>query len=360
MPCIDQQHGEHYSLYHGDCVEVIRDIPDNSIHLSVSSWPFSNQYMYSPSIHDFGNCDDDRIFFAQMDYLLPHLLRVTIPGRMAIVHAKDRIVYGTKNDGYACIEPFSDACVQAMRKHGWLYQGRITVATDPVRENAQTNRLGYGEVQKDATRIGFGLPEYGLIFRKPHTKTAKGGTWSDEPVTSCVVEQGYTLPRFQIDENSLWRSDGKRLLLPWEQDGYDYQAHVAYLEMLDERRELGRANGERIPTDHPAVWWDIQRTDVLNARMAKEASDERHIAPLQLDFIRRWIDRESNPGDIVLDYFCGIGSVLVIALERGRRAVGVELKGSYFDTAARYCEETEIRMRQPTLFGADTMERMVV
>jgi hypothetical protein len=358
MPCIDQQHGEHYSLYHGDCVEVIRDIPDNSIHLSVSSWPFADQYLYSPSVHDFGNCDGQGAFFAQMDYLLPHLLRVTIPGRMAIVHAKDRLVYGTKNNGYARTERFSDKCADAMEKHGWHFIARITIVTDPVRENAQTHRLGYEELQKDSTRIGIGVPEYGLVFRKPHTKTVKGGMWSDERVTSCTPDQGYGLPRWQIDANSFWRSSGERL--PWEQDGYDYQKHVAYLEAMDERGVLGRANGQPIPVDNPMVWWNIKRTDVLNTEMARERFDERHICPLQKDFIRRCVDRWSNPGDIVLDPFVGIGSVPVIALERGRRAVGIELKGSYFGTAARYCEETEIRMRQQTLFGADTMERMVV
>lgn len=343
-------------MYHGDSVFVLSAMPANSIHLSVSSWPFSDQYMYSPSANDMGNCNNDAEFFEQMDYLLPELHRVTVPGRMAIVHCKDRIVYGTKNNGYFYIEPFSDKCLAAMMKHGWLFYGRITVATDPVRENAQTNRLGHGELQKDSTRIGIGMPEYLLIFRKPHAKTAKGGTWSDEPVTSLTPGNGYSLPRWQIDANSLWRSSGNRHLLPYERDGYDYHAHVCHLEALDARHELGRANGERIPCDHPLVWSDIQRTAVLNSRMAKEQSDERHICPLQTDLIERCITRWSNPDDVVLDYFMGIGSVAVVALEQGRKAIGAELKESYYDTAVRYLRETEMHLSQPTLFDLLALE----
>lgn len=359
MTVINQASGDKWAMYHGDSVFVLNAMPANSVHLSVSSWPFSDQYMYSPSANDMGNCDGDHEFFEQMDFLLPELFRVTVPGRWAIVHCKDRIVYGTKNDGYFYIEPFSDKCSAAMTKHGWLLYGRVTVATDPVRENAQTNRLGHGELRKDATRIGFGMPEYLLVFRKPHTKTAKGGTWSDEKVDSLTEASGYSLPRWQIDANSLWRSSGNRHLLPYERDGYDYHAHVKHLEQMDERRELGRANGERIPTDHPFVWGDIQRTSVLNSRMAKEQSDERHICPLQLDLIERCIVRASNPGDVVLDYFMGIGSVGVVALEQGRRTIGAELKESYYDTAVRYLQETEFQQRQPTLFDLRALEAQI-
>jgi hypothetical protein len=123
----------------------------------------------------------------QMTYLLPELLRVTIPGRFAIVHCKDRIIYGSRNNGVRHIEPFSDKVTTAMRQHGWLFYGRITVATDPVRENAQTNNLPYSELKKDASRFGVGMPEYLLLFRRPHTATAEGGQWSDERVDSSTM-----------------------------------------------------------------------------------------------------------------------------------------------------------------------------
>jgi hypothetical protein len=346
--CFESVVGQNFALYHGDSVLAMPGMPDASVGLSVSSWPFSDQYAYSPSVNDFGNCDGDEDFFAQMDYLLPELLRVTIPGRLAIVHCKDRILYGSRNDGWRKIIRFSDKCADAMEKHGWDFYGRITVATDPVRENNQTNNLPYSELQKDASRFGVGMPEYLLLFRRPHTKTAEGGQWSDERVT--LTPDDYSLPRWQLDANSFWRSDGQRQLLPWEEEGYSYAAHVAYLEELDRKIQLGRAHGQPIPTDNPWVWWDISRIKVLNGRLAKENEDEKHICPLQLDLIERCITRWSNPGDIVLDYFAGIGSVPHQALKMGRRGVGIELKRSYFLVAARYLDDLEMQLSQPTFF----------
>lgn len=347
--CFDQAIGESFALYHADSVLALPGIRENSIGLSVSSWPFSDQYAYSPAENDFGNCDGDDDFFAQMDYLLPELLRVTIPGRFAIVHCKDRIVYGSRNNGFRMVEPFSDKVTTAMRKHGWLFFGRITVATDPVRENAQTNNLPYTELKKDASRLGAGMPEYLLLFRKPHTVTAEGGQWSDERVNS-ITDDTYGLPRWQLDANSFWRSDGKRDLLPYETSGYSYQAHIAYLEELDRKGQLGRAHGQPVPSDNPFVWWDISRIDVLNGRIAREAEDEKHICPLQLDLVERCITRWSNPGDIVFDYFAGISTVPWKAIQMGRKGLGIELKRSYFLLGLKFLQEAEFQQSQPTIF----------
>jgi DNA modification methylase len=344
--CFDSTIGERFALYHGDCVLALPGLPDNSIGLSVTSIPFGDQYAYSPSVNDFGNCDDSADFFTQMDYLLPELYRVTIPGRFACVHVKDRIIYGSRNNGYRKIYRFSDDTADAYEKHGWHFFGRITVVTDPVRENAQTSNLPYTELQKDASRFGVGMPEYVLLFRKPHTTTPEGGQWSDAKIDS-LNDETYGLPRWQLDANSFWRSDGKRSLLPYETEGYDYKAHVAYLEDLDQRFLLGRAHGQPVPVDHPCVWWDIQRIKVLNGQVAKEAEDEKHIAPLQLDLIERCITRWSNPDDIVLDYFMGIGSVGVVALKLGRKAVGVELKRSYYELARKFLSDLEFQQAQP-------------
>jgi DNA modification methylase len=346
--CFEQISGARWALYHADSVLALPGLPDNSIHLSVSSWPFSDQYSYSDALNDFGNCDGDEEFFIQMDYLIPELYRVTLPGRLACVHVKDRTVYGTKNDGFRCIEPFSDKCTTAMRKHGWLFFGRITVATDPVRENAQTHGLTHGELQKDASRLGVGMPEYVLLYRKPHTQTARGGQWSDVPVDSLTPDV-YSLPQWQLDANSFWRSGGARLPMPYERDGYNYCAHVRYLEDLDARGMLGRANGEPVPTNNPWVWWDINRTDVLNARLPK-GSDEKHICPLQLDLIERCIVRWSNPDEVVLDYFAGIGSVPLVALKLGRYGAGIELKREYYQWACDILTKTEFDLQQPVLF----------
>lgn len=348
--CFEHTFGANFALYHGDNVLAMPGLPDASVGLSVTSVPFSDQYAYSPSIHDFGNCDGDQGFFDQMDYLIPHILRVTVPGRFAIVHCKDRIIYGSRNDGYRHIEPFSDKCVAAYRKHGFLFYGRITVATDPVRENAQTNNLPYSELKKDASRFGAGMPEYVLLFRRPHTATAEGGAWSDSRIDH-IDDDTYGLPRWQLDANSLWRSSG-RTLQPYEVDGYDYAAHVAHLEDLDRKMLLGRAHGQPVPTDNPWVWWDIERIRVLNGQLAREAEDEKHIAPLQLDLIERCITRWSNPGDVVLDYFSGIGSVPYQAVKMGRRGVGIELKKSYYLSACRFLRDVELAQTQRSMFDA--------
>lgn len=347
--CFESALGETYAMYWGDSVRALPALPTNSVGLSVSSWPFSDQYSYSPSLADFGNCDGDQEFFEHMQFLIPDLLRITIPGRFAVVHCKDRIIYGSRNNGFRKMGRFSDKCADAMEAHGWDFYGRGTIVTDPVRENAQTSNLPYTELKKDASRYGFGVPEYLLLFRKPHTKTAEGGMWSDEPIDS-MNDDNYGLPRWQLDANSFWRSDGKRDLMPWEVGGYNYKAHVAYLEELDRKVMLGRAHGQPVPVDHPLVWWDIQRIDVLNGRLARESEDEKHICPLQLDLIERCITRFSNPGDIVLDYFMGIGSVGVQALRMARKAVGIELKKSYFEVARRYLALEEINQAQPTFF----------
>lgn len=343
--CFDSAIGERYALYHGDCVLALPGLPDNSIGLSVTSIPFSDQYAYSPSVHDFGNCDSNDDFFAQMDYLIPELMRVTIPGRFALVHVKDRIIYGSRNGGYRKIQRFSDDTADAYEKHGWLFYGRITIVTDPVRENNQMSNLPYSGLKEDASRYGVGMPEYLLLFRRPHT-ASDGGQWSDARVDS-ITDENYGLPRWQLDANSFWRSSGKRMLLPWEQDGYDYAAHVAYLEDLDRKVLLGRAHGQPLPVDNPWVWWDIQRIDVLNGKVAREAEDEKHICPLQLDLIERVITRWSNPDDVVLDYFAGIGSVPYQALKLGRRGVGIELKRSYYQLACRFLADLELQQAQP-------------
>lgn len=344
--------GRNWTLHQGDAVQWMRRLADHSIHLGISSWPFSDQYMYSASLVDFGNNANDDAFFEQMDYLIPELYRATIPGRLQIVHAKDRIVYGTKNNGYFRIERFSDRCAEAMEKHGFLFVGRITIATDPVRENNQTNRLGYGRLQKDASTIHVGMPEYGLIFRKPHTPSAKGGMWSDIKVE---LSNDYTLAQHQLDSNSLWRSSGERLRYPWEVDGYNYHEHLKWLEDLDQRGELGRANGQPLPTNHQAVWWDIQRTNCLNGSMARSNKDERHICPLQLDFIERCIRRWSRPGETVLDYFAGIGSVPYQALLLDRAGLGIELKPEYCHWAVKHLQQAVLETSQIDMFRKDTL-----
>lgn len=176
--------GETYRLVNNDCVEETRRMESGSVQLVVTSIPFSTQYEYTPSYNDFGHTDDDRHFWQQMDYLTPELLRVLEPGRVAAIHVKDRITPGGINGfGFQTVSPFSDDCVAHFRRHGFAFLARKTIVTDVVRENNQTYRLGWTEQCKDGSRMGAGLPEYLLLFRKPPSDRSNG--YADRPVVKA-------------------------------------------------------------------------------------------------------------------------------------------------------------------------------
>jgi DNA modification methylase len=352
--CITQAHGDSWSLYHGDSVKIAKGIPDNSVGLQLSSWPFSNQYGYSDQLGDMGSTKSEAHFFEQMDYLIPDLLRTLIPGRLSVVHCKDRIIYGSKSEhGVFHLDRFSDHVADAMEKHGFLFFGRVTISTDVVAENKATHRLTQKEMRKDASKMGVGLPEYLMIFRKKPTE----GTHSDEPVL-VGEEDYYSVSQWQLDANSLWRSSGNRHLFPWETNGvYDYHKHIEHLKAhIHPRRGSGASMLEPIPVnDNRWIWAnnvEYWRMNVLNGRAGATGVEksQSHICPLQLDVIQRCITRWSNPGDVVYDYFSGIGSVPVVAIELGRFGLGSELKREYFEIGAGYCAAKENELKVPTLF----------
>lgn len=349
--CISQAHGENYSLYHGDSVKVAQGIPDNSIGLEFESIPFGNQYGYSDQLADMGSTKSNEHFFEQFEYLIPELYRVLIPGRLHVVHCKDRIIYGSKSKhNVVHIDRFSDRTADVMEKHGFLFAGRVTITTDVVAENHNTHRLTWKEQVKDGSRFGFGMNEYLMVFRKKPTE----GTKSDQPVW---LEAGYNLSNHQLDSNGTWRSSGDRHLFPWEADGiYDYEAHVTHLEKhVRPRRGSGMSQLEPIPTNSDwemANNIDYLRMNVLNGKGAATGVDksQHHICPLQLDVIERGIVKYSNPGDVVWDCFMGIGSIPVKALELGRYALGSELKREYFEISVGYCAAKEAQLKVPALF----------
>ncbi|MCP4083192.1 MAG: site-specific DNA-methyltransferase [Planctomycetaceae bacterium] len=352
--CITQAHGDNFSLFHGDSVKVADGIPSNSIGLQLSSWPFSNQYGYSDQLSDMGTTKSEAHFFEQMDFLIPELLRVLIPGRLSVIHCKDRIIYGSKSKhGVFHLERFSDHVADAMEKHGFLFFGRVTISTDVVAENKSTHRLTQKEMRKDASKMGVGLPEYLMIFRKKPTE----GTHSDEPVL-VGEDDYYSVSQWQLDANSLWRSSGDRHLYPWESGGvYDYEAHIKHLqEHVHPRRGSGASMLEPVPvSDNRFIWAnneDYRRMNVLNGKTAATGVEKssNHICPLQLDVIQRCITRWCNPGDVIWDYFNGIGSVTVKAIEMGRFGLGSELKGEYFNISVGHCHAQEAKMKIPTLF----------
>ena len=385
--------GDGYRLVNSDCVIECARMDDACVDLIVTSIPFSTQYEYTPSFNDFGHTDSNEHFWKQMKFLAPQLFRVLKPGRDLAIHVKDRIVPGGLTGlGFQTVYPFADDCRAVFRQAGFAYLGEKTNLTDVVRENNQTYRLGHTEQLKDGTRMGAGLPEKVLLFRRPPSDSADG--YADTPVVkprpsyvdregrpaaySREREQagtirptagtGYSRGRWQVDAHHLMRTSGDRLIAPEEWAGfesvqvfrlwkamnltriYDFEHHVAIGEAL--------AFEGRLPPDfmllpphswHPDVWSDVVQMRSLNTEAAA-AGAEKHLCPLPFDIVDRLISQLSMPGEVVFDPFAGIGTVPYRALKLRRQGWGVELNPGYFLEACKYAEAMARKMAMPTLF----------
>lgn len=308
-------------LHNNDTVIVHERMEGNSVDMILTSIPFGDHYEYSENYNDFGHNDGNAAFFRQMDYLTPNLLRVLKPGRIAAIHVKDRIRYSYQNGTkFTTIDDFMSDTSHHFRKHGFYLTGKITVTTDVVAENNQTNRLTWKEQRKDATRNGVGSPEYILIFRKPPSHT--NNSYADNPVTKTKEE--YDLSVHQINASSYHRSNGNRLLTSeeisrldisalqklWKQrldtNGYDYDAHIEACRQLDQAGKLSKLYTTLpLHSNSDTVWSDINRMNTLNTKQVSNKK-ETHICPLQLDIIRRLINWFTMKGEKVDDPFGGI------------------------------------------------------
>ena len=361
--------GKRYTCVHDDCVEETRRMADNSVDLIHTSIPFSNHYEYSANYNDFGHNKNTELFFEQMDFLTPELLRVLKPGRVAAIHVKDRVLFGNATGtGMPTMEPFHAQCIEHYMKHGFQYFGMITVVTDVVRENNQTYRLGWTEQCKDGSKMGVGCPEYILLFRK--LPTDRSTDYADTPVTKSKGE--YTRAQWQIDAHGYWRSSGDRLLTKQElldmpvsslqaaytkysrDTVYNYQEHVELAKELDKEGKLPATFMVVAPASWTwEVWDDINRMRTLNGAQ-KRRNLQMHVCPLQLDIVERIINRYSNEGDLVYDPFGGLMTVPMTAVKMGRRGYGCELNEDYFRDGVGYCQAAEEEIEAPTLF--DFME----
>lgn len=357
--------GKNFTAVNNDCVEETAKMAENSVDLIVTSIPFSNHYEYTPSYNDFGHNEDTRRFFEQMDYLTPNLLRVLKPGRVFCCHVKDRVLFGNATGmGMPTMEPFHAMCIRHYMQHGFAYFGMITVVTDVVRENNQTYRLGWTEQCKDGSKMGVGCPEYILLFRKLPTDRSKA--YADEKVVKSKDE--YTRAQWQIDAHGFWRSSGDRLMTKEEimamDTGkiqaayrkysrgtvYDYAEHVRMAKELDAEDKLPATFMVVAPgswTDQ--VWDDINRMRTLNTTQSQRRQ-QMHVCPLQLDIVDRLINRYSNPGELVLDPFGGLGTVALEAMKAGRRGYTIELNNGYFRDAVGYLKEYEQEDMNISLF----------
>lgn len=390
--------GKSFRIANNDNVPELADkklYPDNSVGLILTSVPFSTQYEYSPNYADFGHSESNEEFFQQMDYLTPNLYRVLQPGRMAVIHVKDRIVpMGLSGMGCQTVYPFHLDCINHYRKHGFAYMGMKTIVTDVVRENNQTYRLGWTEQCKDGTKMGVGMPEYLLYFRKPATD--RTNAYADIPVEknkpnvydedgsivtwghglksgqkesrSAVPGTGYSRARWQLDAAGYTRSSGNRGITTEElaalepkqifqtfkkyslEEVWDFEYIVKIAETLELKGKLPSGFMLLQPQSwSDEVWTDITRMRTLNGSQWSKGK-EMHLCPLQFDIADRVIEQMSNLGDIVLDPFAGLFTVPYRSILKGRIGWGVELSPQYFNDGVVYCKAAEENVEVPSMF----------
>lgn len=363
----EERSGKMWRAINNDNVLECQKMESNSVDLVVTSIPFSNHYEYTPTYNDFGHNSGNDKFFEQMDYLTPELMRILKPGRLACIHVKDRVLFGSATgDGMPTIDPFSEMTVFHYMKHGFRYMGRITVDTDVVRENNQTYRLGYTEMCKDGSKMGIGCPEYVLLFRKLPSDTSRA--YADTPVTKDKKE--YSLARWQIDAHASWKSSGNSLLTYEDIKGvnvgidkirklfrnyqkdhiYNFENHVSFAEELESYNKLPKTFMAIDPVSKKDyIWDDVTRMRTLNCRQSQK-NKQNHICPLQLDIVERLIERYSNKGDVVFDPFGGIQTVPYCAVKMGRKGLSTELNYNYWKDGLSYLQEAEMEISAPTLF----------
>ncbi len=369
--------GNNYQFVNNDNVLELPRMESDSIGLILTSIPFATQFEYSPNYADYGHTESNEEFFEQMDFSTPEALRVLMPGRICAVHVKDRIVPGGINGlGFQTQYPFHCEVINHYTKHGFAFIGMKTIVTDVVRENNQTYRLGWTEQCKDGSKMGVGLPEYLLLFRKIPTDTSNA--YADIPVfkekrsfdksTHQWSGKGYSRARWQLDAAGYTRSSGNRLLDPEEvaklepdaifklfktyslNEVWDFEQIVEIAEGLEAKGKLPSGFMLLQPQSwSEEVWTDITRMRTLNGSQWS-LGREMHVCPFQIDIVKRVILQMSNPGEKVLDYFAGLGTVPLIAIQEGRKGVGIELNPIYWSDGANYLKAEELKQSIPTLF----------
>lgn len=356
---INQAEGDTWKLYHGDSCEVLKGIPDCSIDFGIHSPPFSSLYIYSDSEADLGNSANDEEFFEHYEFIIGELYRTTVVGRLCAVHCKDLPKYANTH-GYAGLSDFPGDTVKAFERHGWSFHSRCTIWKCPVTERERTNNNGllHKTATRDRSQLRQGMADYLLVFRKPPVGTLN----SDKPVAWCPKCNSSHVHYVKMKAAQRLKCETcGALSASGNQDAFQ-----SYVGTLDPRHSIEhpskfarKAKDRMMPSVRiwqryaEPVWWDIDQTNVLNYKAGRDADDERHICPLQLDVIQRSISLWSNPGDVVFSPFAGVGSEGVGAIREGRRFVGVELKESYFNVAVNNLRQAVKESDQGTLFHDD-------
>jgi DNA modification methylase len=305
-----------YALYLGDCLEVLPTLPDGRVHLSVYSPPFRGLYHYSSSERDLSNCADYAEFFAHYGFVIDELARVTMPGRMTAVHCAD---LPSGNSGRDHLTDFSGDIIRAHEARGWRYVARYCVWKEPlaVRNRTLAKTLAHKTIVEDSSLCSNAAADYLLVFRKPGA--------NPEPIAHPRGLTTYAGSREVPADLRKYRN------WPGKQTENRY-SHWIWRQYAS------------------AFWDDVRHERVLPFREARDEEDERHVHPLQLDIIERIVTLWSNPGDTVLTPFMGVGSEVYAAVQLGRKALGVELKRSYYVQAVRNLQHVEREPETPTLF----------
>lgn len=305
----DDAHGENWHLMLGDSCERLAELKPDSIDLSVCSPPFDSLYTYSPTMRDLGNSSSRAEFLEHYGFIIREQLRVTKPGRIACVHVQ-QVALKKSVAGHIGLTDFRGDVIRAFLDAGWIFHGEATIWKDPQAQSIRTkaHALAFQTKNRDSASSRPALADYLLLFRKPGDNAV--------PIRNHPTEGEVTNDDWIEWASPIW---------------FDH----------------GDIGGEHLAP----IWLDIKETNTLNVRAGREDADERHICPLQLDFIDRCVRLWSNPGETVLTPFAGIGSEVYVTVKNGRRGVGIELKPSYWKTAVNNLRALDAEMATPDLFS---------
>jgi DNA modification methylase len=301
MAVIDQELTEAYAIYHGDCCEVMPSLPDDRIHLSIYSPPFAGLYHYSSSDRDLSNCLDYDDFMKHYEFVVKEIARVTIPGRMTAVHCMD---VPSGNSGIDYLMDFPGDIIRLHQQCGFRYIGRYHIWKEPltVRNRTMAKNLAHKTIVEDSSRCSVASADYLLVLRKQGTNPV--------PITHPEGLTDYAGAR------------------PMPTDVLQYRGWKG--------NQIENRYSHWIWRQYASAFWDDVRLDrVLPYRSAKDEDDEKHVHPLQLDVIERCLVLWSNPGETILTPFMGVGSEVYAAIQLGRKAIGIELKPSYYRQAQK-------------------------
>lgn len=326
MSVKNQIHTENYSIYNSDCMFVLPTLPDNSIDLSVYSPPFMGLYQYSSDPNDFSNCENGEQFNFQYEFLIKEMARVTKKGRLNCVHVTEVV----QNDGSSF--DFPNEVIKLHEKHGFQYKGRITIWKEPlkVRMRTMVKSLMHKLIVEDATQCFPAQPDYLLLFKKKGESEVPvthieglNNYYGETPILPNILRAWNNANNSKLNEDQLWD----------------------HLNSINEEGKITKLNHYIWQRYASSVWDDIRIDNVLPFRDSKEEDDEKHVHPLQLDVIDRCVDLWSNPGEVILTPFMGVGSEVFSPVSLGRRAIGIELKDSYFKQAILNLKEAEKRFK---------------